>query len=94
MTAILKKALRKISKHKWLVDTSAISYMTNDSSIYRSPLELCYRVIQVGGGKLYSTFRGVAEMVLVDGSFILLLNCLLVPNLGISLLLAKRICLD
>ena len=33
-------------------------------------------------------------MVLADGSSALLLNCLLVPNLSISLLLAKRICLD
>ena len=94
MTAILKKALRKISKHKWLADTGAISHMTDDLSIYRSPLELYHRVIQVGGGKLYSTYRGIAEMVLTDGSSALLSNCLLIPNLGISLLSAKRICSD
>ena len=94
MTIILKKALRKISKHKWLADTSATSHMTNNPSIYRSPLEPCYRVIQIGGEKLYSTFKGVAEMVLVDGSSALFLNYLLVLNLGISLFLAKRIYSD
>jgi len=94
MTAISKKALRKISKHKWLADTGATSHITDDPSIYRSPLELYHRVIQVGGGKLYSTYRGIAEMVLTDGSSALLSNCLLVLNLSISLLSAKRICSD
>jgi hypothetical protein len=45
ITAILKKVLYKISKYKWLVDTSAILHITNNPSIYRSPLEPCYRVI-------------------------------------------------
>ena len=45
MTIISKKALRKISKHKWLADTSAISHMTDDLNIYRSLLELCHKVI-------------------------------------------------
>jgi len=42
---VLKKALRKISKYKWLIDTSAISYMTDDLNIYRSLLKLYYKVI-------------------------------------------------
>ena len=45
MTAILKKALRKIFKYKWLADTGAISHITNDLNIYRSPLKSCYKVI-------------------------------------------------
>ena len=45
ITTILKKALYKISKHKWLADTSATLHITNNPSIYRSPLEPCYRVI-------------------------------------------------
>ena len=45
MTTISKKALRKISKHKWLADTGATSHMTDDLNIYRSPLEPCHRVI-------------------------------------------------
>jgi hypothetical protein len=45
MTVILKKALRKISKHKWLADTGATLYMTDDLNIYRSPLESCHKVI-------------------------------------------------
>ena len=94
MTAISKKALRKISKHKWLADTGATSHMTNDLNIYRSPLEPCHKVIQIGGGKLYSTFRGVAEIVLTDKSSTLLSNCLLVLNLNISLFSIKRICLN
>ena len=42
---VLKKALRKISKYKWLVDTGAISYITNDFNIYRSLLKLYHKVI-------------------------------------------------
>jgi hypothetical protein len=42
---ILKKALYKIFKYKWLIDISAISYMTDDLNIYRSLLKLCYKVI-------------------------------------------------
>ena len=42
---ILKKVLRKISKHKWLINTSVISYITNDFNIYRSLLELSHKVI-------------------------------------------------
>ena len=42
---ILKKVLRKISKHKWLINTSVISYITNDFNIYRSLLKLCHKVI-------------------------------------------------
>ena len=42
---ISKKALRKISKHKCLTDTGATSHITDDLNIYRSPLELCHKVI-------------------------------------------------
>jgi len=45
ITIILKKALRKISKYKWLIDTSAISHIINDLNIYRSLLKLCHRMI-------------------------------------------------
>jgi hypothetical protein len=45
MTVILKKALYKISKHKWLADIGATSYMTDDFNIYRSLLKLYYKVI-------------------------------------------------
>ena len=45
ITIILKKALRKISKHKWLINTSAISHIINDLNIYRSLLKLCHRMI-------------------------------------------------
>ena len=45
MTIILKKALRKISKYKWLTDISATSHMTDDLNIYRSLLKPCHKVI-------------------------------------------------
>jgi len=45
MTVILKKALYKIFKYKWLADISVISHMTNDFNIYRSLLELYHKVI-------------------------------------------------
>ena len=45
ITIVLKKALYKISKYKWLIDTSAISHIINDLNIYRSLLKLCHKVI-------------------------------------------------
>ena len=45
MTVILKKALYKIFKYKWLADTGAISYIIDDLNIYRSPLKSCHKVI-------------------------------------------------
>jgi len=94
ITTVSKKALRKISKHKWLIDTGATSHITDDLNIYRSPLELCHRVIQISGGKLYSTFKSVIKIVLTDKSSTLLLNCLLILNLNISLFSIKRIYSD
>jgi len=45
MTIILKKALRKIFKYKWLININVISYIINDFNIYRSLLKLYYKVI-------------------------------------------------
>jgi hypothetical protein len=45
ITIILKKALCKIFKYKWLINIDIILYMTNDLNIYRSLLELYYRVV-------------------------------------------------
>ena len=45
ITVILKKALRKIFKYKWLADINATSHITDDLNIYRSLLELCHKVI-------------------------------------------------
>jgi len=45
ITVILKKALRKIFKYKWLININIISYIINNFNIYRSLLKLCHKVI-------------------------------------------------
>jgi len=45
MTIILKKALYKIFKYKWLININVISYIIKDFNIYKSLLKLYYKVI-------------------------------------------------
>ena len=48
--------------------------------------------IQVKGGILISKHYGMAEVVVKDSSSYLFKNTLLVPNLGINLILVRRLC--
>ena len=80
----------------WPVDTGASSHMTDKLDLFRGPLRTLKRrkPIQVGGGMLGSDHCGTAEVVAEDGSSCLLKNTLLVPNLGINLISARRLCKD
>ena len=47
--------------------------------------------VKVGGGKLNSEFSGNVQMRCKDGSSMLLSNVFFVPNLGVNLLLVRRL---
>ena len=89
---------RASRKHpqSWPVDTGASSHMTDKPDLFRGPLRTLKRrkPIQVGGGMLGSDHCGTAKVVAEDGSSCLLKNTLLVPNLGINLISARRLCKD
>ena len=89
---------RTARKHpqSWPVDTGASSHMTDKLNLFRGPLRTLkrHKDIQVGGGMLRSDHCGTAEVVADDGSSCLLKDTLLVPNLGINLISARRLCKD
>lgn len=68
--------------------------MTDQAHLFRGPIQKLKRrrLIQVGGGTLWSDSRGTIEVIAADGSSCLVQKCLLVPNLGISLISARRLC--
>jgi len=68
--------------------------MTNDPRLFRSPLKPYRRGIKVGGGRIYSIYKGIVEMRLLDRSSTLLLDILYVPGLSINLLLVKKVYLN
>ncbi len=84
-----------ISKHSnsWPADSACSTHMAHQPSCFRSPLVAIKRTpIQVGGGVLYARQKGTAEVRALDGTSMLVSNCLFVPDLGISLLSVRRLC--
>jgi hypothetical protein len=86
----------ELSKHyhstAWAADTGASSHMAYQPECFRSLIPIRARRIQVGGGVLYARHKGVAEQRCADGSYAVLSECLFVPDLGINLLSARRLC--
>ena len=91
---ISRDQISKSTPTDWVADTGASSNMTDQKNLFRGPLiRLPRRVsIQVGGGVLYSSQRGIAEIVCKDGSSCLIRDTLFVPKLGVNLVSAKRLC--
>ena len=91
---ISRDQISKSTLADWVADTGASSNMTDQINLFRGPLiRLPRRVpIQVGGGVLYSSQHGTAEMVCKDGSSCLIKDTLFVPKLGVNIVSAKRLC--
>ena len=70
--------------------------MTNKLDLFRGPLRTFNqrKPIQVKGGILRSDHYRTAKVVIEDSSSCLLKNTLLVLNLRINLILARRLCKD
>jgi hypothetical protein len=87
-----KDILGKASPSTWAGDTGASSHMSDQPSLFRRMIKIKRRTVRVGGGELYTDWKGEAQVVCKDGSSTWLSDVLLVPNLGINLLSGRRIC--
>lgn len=72
-------------------DTGCTSHMTDQASLFTSALKPCRRSIRVGGGRLWSA--GIGTMIISPGNerFVLLEDALFVPNLGCTLISARKL---
>ncbi|KAI0992332.1 hypothetical protein K3495_g15854 [Podosphaera aphanis] len=67
--------------------------MTDQILLFRGKLKRINRItIQVGGGTLKSSHRGTVKVKCADGSSGIAKKVFHVPNLGVNLLSAKRLC--
>jgi hypothetical protein len=74
-------------------DSGASSHMTDNSSLFSEPPMIIRRTtIAVGGGKLFSTKRGVIDVMDRRGGRSRLKDVLLVPELGVNLLSGSKLC--
>lgn len=86
------EARSKTPQSHWIADTACTSHMTDKPELFRGPVRKCTRAIKVGGGRLYSEHIGTVEIEAMDGSKMLLEDCLYVPDLGANLLSARKMC--
>jgi hypothetical protein len=85
--------IRKVPYSYWCSDSCASSHMTDDKSLFRSPLvSIRQRTILVGGGQLYANQKGTTELKVKGSGSILISDVLYVPHLGVNLLSSKRLC--
>lgn len=90
---LTRDEIRKIPHSYWCSDSCASSHMTDDKSLFRSPLiPIRRRTILVGGGQLFADWIGTAELRVKGSGSILISNVLYVPNLGVNLLSSKKLC--
>ncbi|KAI0991350.1 hypothetical protein K3495_g16837, partial [Podosphaera aphanis] len=90
---LTKELIRKSTPAEWVLDTGATSPMTDQIHLFRGKLKRINTItIQVGGGTLKSSHRGTVKVKCADGSSGIAKKVFYVPNLGVNLLSAKRLC--
>ena len=90
---LTRDEIRKVPHSYWCSDSCASSHMTDDKSLFRSPLiPIRQRTILVGGGQLYANWMGTAELQVKGSSSILISDVLYILHLGINLLSSKKLC--
>ncbi|RFU24803.1 hypothetical protein B7463_g11531, partial [Scytalidium lignicola] len=87
-----KEELSKAIPQSWPSDTGVSSYMSDQPSIFKHMIPIKRRRIKVGGGEMFAEYKGLAELKCDDGSSMLLQDVLYVPDLGVNLLFARRLC--
>jgi hypothetical protein len=92
VAALSKEQICKAIPSEWPADTGASSHMSDQPNLFRNLEPIKRRTVKVGGGVLYANHRGTANMVCPDGSSMLLADCLYVPDLGVNLMSARRLC--
>ena len=90
--AFTKDLLGKAIPSEWPADTGASSHMSDQPNLFRQLILIKRRMVKVGGGVLYANHKGTANLVCQDGSSMLLADCLYIPDLGVNLLSARRLC--
>ena len=69
--------------------------MTDNKSLFRSSLKpIKYRTISVGGGQLFTNFKGIVELKAQGSGSILVLDILYISNLGANLFSSKKLYLQ
>jgi len=90
---LTRDEIRKVPYSSWCSDSCASSHMTDDISLFRTPLvSIQPRAILVGGGQLFANEKGTAELKVKGSGSVLISNVLYVPKLGVNLLSTKRLC--
>ena len=74
------------------LDTGCSRTMTDLPSLFRRLITIPKVTIQVRGGKLFSEQMGTMKVEAKDGTYFWMEDCLLVPDLGITLVSAKQLC--
>ncbi|CCU83133.1 hypothetical protein BGHDH14_bgh04759 [Blumeria hordei DH14] len=90
---LTKELISKSTPAAWVLDTGATFPMTDQIHLFRGKLKNIHPItIQVGGGTLTSSHRGTVVVKCADGLWGIAENVFYVPNLGVNLLSAKRLC--
>src|ERR1700722_11231706 len=90
---LTRDEIRKVPYSSWCSDSCASSHMTDDKSLFRTPLvSIRPRAILVGGGQLFANERGTAQLKVKGSGSVLISDVLYVPKLGVNLLSTKRLC--
>jgi hypothetical protein len=88
-----KENVSTTTADSWISDSGASSHMTDNPSLFSEPPATIRRTtIAVGGGKLFSTRRGVIDVMDHRGGRFRLKDVLLVPELGVNLLSGRKLC--
>ena len=88
-----KENVSTTTADSWISDSGASSHMTDNPSLFSEPPTTIRRTtIAVGGGKLFSTRRGVIDVLDRRGGRFRLKDVLLVPELGVNLLSGRKLC--
>ncbi|KAI1002581.1 hypothetical protein K3495_g5620 [Podosphaera aphanis] len=95
VSALITEEVRKSLSHSdaFISDTGCTNDMTDQRRLFISDLTpIPRRWIKVGGGRLFSDFKGDVLLRCPDGSSGILPDALLVDGLGVNLLSAKKMC--
>jgi hypothetical protein len=88
-----KENVSTTTADSWISDSGASSHMTDNPALFSEPpTSIRQRTIAVGGGKLYSTKRGIIDVINCRGGRFRLKDVLLVPKLGVNLLSGRKLC--
>lgn len=84
--------ISKATPSLWPADTGAVSCMSDQSSLFSTMIPINARRAKVRGGELVARHIGNAKLQCIDGSSIVLKDVLYVPNIGVNLVSARRLC--